>query len=354
MDMIRQLQINNYKSIGQLNLSCSRINVFVGEPNVGKSNILEALDLSYLPWMLLRNSEVSLKDLEGINLKQFFRVNGISDLFHFGDISKSISINTYGFCPDFSLDFKKKERTSDSKEESLFEIRSGNGSIVELDNDFNTLEKKQYFGSPIHPYKFKDNIEFHDNGNYMDTLMPPFGNNLGRVISHSVGLQDLIKDLAKEYGFNVVIDKATDKISIQLKVNDGLVYSLKYEALADTFRRILFYVTAIRTNNAHVVTLEEPEAHSFPKYVSLMADEIIERRDRQFFIATHSPYLLNNLIENTPEGELSVFVCGYDNQNRQTTAKKLSSDDLSELLDYGVDIFFNINKYLDDRIEYSA
>ena len=50
--MISNLEIKNYKSINQMELNCSRINVFIGEPNSGKSNILEALDLSFLSWMM--------------------------------------------------------------------------------------------------------------------------------------------------------------------------------------------------------------------------------------------------------------------------------------------------------------
>jgi hypothetical protein len=97
--------------------------------------------------------------------------------------------------------------------------------------------------------------------------------------------------------------------------------------------------------------LEEPEVHSFPPFISAIADEIIKTKDRQFFIATHSPYLLNNLIENTPAGDLAVFVCSYNKEKVETTAKKLSQENLSELLNFGVDIFFNINRYVDDRIE---
>jgi AAA15 family ATPase/GTPase len=134
-----------------------------------------------------------------------------------------------------------------------------------------------------------------------------------------------------------------------------LVYSVDYKAIADTFKRFLFYIAAIRyNNNAGVITLDEPDAHSFPKYVSYLGDEIIKAQNNQFFIATHNPYLLNNLIENTPSNDLAVFVCGYDKGKSETIVRKLSAEDLSELLDYGVDIFFNINKYLDDNIEYSA
>ena len=78
-----------------------------------------------------------------------------------------------------------------------------------------------------------------------------------------------------------------------------------------------------------------------------------EESGNQYFIATHNPYLLNSLIENSDSKELSVFVCGFDKE-KGTTANKLSDSDLSELLDYGVDIFFNINRYLDDGVKHSS
>ncbi len=40
---IREVEIENFKSIKHLKLNCKRINVFIGEPNTGKSNILEAV-----------------------------------------------------------------------------------------------------------------------------------------------------------------------------------------------------------------------------------------------------------------------------------------------------------------------
>ncbi len=349
MDMIKKLQISNYKSIKQLELSCSRINVFVGEPNVGKSNILEALDLSYLSWLLHGNHSLKVKNRK-VNLKEYFRVKSVADLFHLGNLSEPISVKYFGFCPDDFISF--------NREENSFEWKSQSGGVTKFNKNFQPTEETQkhqtFYSSPIHPYKFKDNIKFHDTGNYYDTLMPPHGNNLGGVIEYNPNLRNFIEELLQNSPVEFALDKATKGVSFYLKLSKGVVYNLPFQALADTLRRILFYVAAIRTNNAHAITLEEPEAHSFPKYVSLLADEIIKREDRQFFIATHSPYLLNNLIENTPKGDLAVFVCGYDKNTFSTTAKKLSSEDLSELLDYGVDIFFNINRYLDDRVEHRS
>ena len=43
--MIKNLEIENFKSIKHLKLDCKRINLFIGEPNTGKSNILESFGI---------------------------------------------------------------------------------------------------------------------------------------------------------------------------------------------------------------------------------------------------------------------------------------------------------------------
>jgi AAA15 family ATPase/GTPase len=347
--MIQNLQIRNYKSINELHLNCSRINILIGEPNAGKSNILEALDLSYLSWLLHSNNLAVKAGYAKVDIKDFFRVDKVDKLFHLGNTSKPITIIHTGYSIDTYLSFNNEN------DKNIFEWRNSNGSITEFDNDFIPTENTQHYSSPIKPFRFKDNIQPHDSGNYIHNLMPPFGNNLYNVILRNKSFQETIKDFTEDYGFELNIDTATNELLIQIRINEGLVYSIPYKAIADTFKRFLFYIAAVRyNNNAGVITLDEPDAHSFPKYVSYLGDEIIRAINNQFFIATHNPYLLNNLIENTPSKELSVFVCGYDKSKSETIVKKLSPEDLSELLDYGVDIFFNINKYLDDNIEYSA
>ena len=346
--MINNLQINNYKSINQIDLNCSRINVLIGEPNSGKSNILEALDLSYLSWLMHSNSITKISGFEEVSIKDFFRADKAERLFHLGNTSNPISIIKNGLPLDTFLRFNNEN------DKNIFEWSYSNGTITEFNNDFVPKENTQYYSSPVKPYRFKDNIQPHDSGNYIHTLMPPFGNNLYNLILPNKSFQKTIKDFTDDYGFELNIDTSTNQILIQIRINEGLVYSIPYKAIADTFKRLLFHVAAIRYSNASVITLDEPDAHSFPKYVSFLADEIIEAAKTQFFIATHSPYLLNNLIENTSAGDLAVFVCGYDKNKSETVVKKLSPEDLSELIDYGVDIFFNINKYLDDRIEYSS
>ena len=80
--MFDHLEIRNFKSVEHLELSCRRVNVLIGEPNTGKSNILEALGLiSYVA----HSNEVS--DFNG-----FVRCDDTSNLFYDGDLSRRLDI----------------------------------------------------------------------------------------------------------------------------------------------------------------------------------------------------------------------------------------------------------------------
>jgi hypothetical protein len=49
--MIKTLEIKNFKSIKHLKLDCKRVNVFIGKPNTGKSNLLESVGIFSLPFV---------------------------------------------------------------------------------------------------------------------------------------------------------------------------------------------------------------------------------------------------------------------------------------------------------------
>ena len=84
MKLIDTIEIKNFKSIRHQKIEgCKRINVFIGYPNVGKSNILEALSLlSYA------------KRGDVIPLKYFCRFKELIDLFSDGEKQKDAEIFT--------------------------------------------------------------------------------------------------------------------------------------------------------------------------------------------------------------------------------------------------------------------
>ncbi len=49
--MIKNISIKNFKSIKDLEFKAKRINLFIGKPNTGKSNILESLGIFILSFL---------------------------------------------------------------------------------------------------------------------------------------------------------------------------------------------------------------------------------------------------------------------------------------------------------------
>jgi AAA15 family ATPase/GTPase len=72
--MITTLDIKGFKSVRDMHLDCKRINLFIGEPNTGKSNILEAL--GFLSWYG-----------RGGTLRDFVRFDTVQHLFFDGIVN---------------------------------------------------------------------------------------------------------------------------------------------------------------------------------------------------------------------------------------------------------------------------
>lgn len=76
--MISRVSIANYKSIREIDFAARRVNVFIGEPNSGKSNLLEAIGLMSPP------------ALE--SLLPAFRIEQVADLFADQDVTRDITV----------------------------------------------------------------------------------------------------------------------------------------------------------------------------------------------------------------------------------------------------------------------
>lgn len=327
INKINTLSIRNFKSIRSLLITdCARINLFIGKPNVGKSNILEALSLFSIPF---------LKENTSKKLSNLIRLENEVELFYNGNTDEDAVIeNTLGI---LKMGFNPKDGLK-----AKINFYGDSWEDIKIDEKLNVkgLWTHPFFEVPIKKYQYKHNIVYKKG--HSKYLIPPFGSNLLSIIENYEALKSQVVALFKEYNLDIAFDKASQTIKIIQDKRDG-IFLIPYNSVADTLQRIIFYKAAIISNVDSVLLFEEPEAHSFPPYMTHLTQEIIAKKENQFFIATHSPFILNDLLENALE-ELSVYMVDYKDQ--QTIVKHLTSEQLHEIFQYGVDLFTNSESFL--------
>ncbi len=160
---IEHLFIKNFKSIRHLELPCQRINVFIGPPNSGKSNILESLGI--LSFIFEKN----------YLFKRFIRFENLPDLFYDQDIHQRIEVIAKPFLSytisHHSGSFVLNGHVYDKlKIESKLDI-TGQGQ--------SGLEGKAT-DCPIRFYRFKTLKEWPRFET--ELLLPPYGENLFTIV----------------------------------------------------------------------------------------------------------------------------------------------------------------------------
>ena len=95
---------------------------------------------------------------------------------------------------------------------------------------------------------------------------------------------------------------------------------------------------AIESNSESALVFEEPEAHSYPPFISKVTQDIIQSDRNQFFITTHSPYVVNDFLE-LPSDKLAIYLVDF--RNGETFVKRASDTEVQEMYEYGIDLFFN-------------
>ncbi len=318
---IEKLLISNFKSILHLELSgFKRINLLIGRPNVGKSNIIEALSIFTIP---------QYKQSGFKKITDLIRVENESELFFEGNIEKPIIISTDML--NGGISFQKQEGLQIVLNNRLFKCNEK----LEISNGRGEAEN---YG--INRYIFSPQASLKKGFGHF--LAPPFGSNLLAMIELFPKLRQELQDLFKEYQLQLIFDKASQSLKI-MKQRENEVFLLPYHSVADTLQRVIFFKTAIVSNENNVLLLEEPEAHAFPPYISQITQEIIHSQHNQFFITTHSPFIVNDLLENAIE-DLAIFMVDY--QNQQTIVNTLTSEEIREIYRYGIDLFTNYETYL--------
>ncbi len=330
--MIQTLEIRNFKSIHHLMLDCRRVNVFIGEPNTGKSNILESLGI----FSVLFTGDFG----------DFVRLEEMTDLFYNNNLREEITIRAGKNL--FRLRFDEwVGMVQGTMELEAFYFPTEAGMEIGDGPVHFSGRKVDMFPaiSSFRLYLFSPEVEFQRIP--LPFLVPPYGKNLPFLILTNRELRKSLSDLFAPFLLRLVVGYRGDQLSVQKEL-DELVVSLPYSVISDTLRRIAFYLAAMETNRNAILIFEEPESHAFPYYTVYLAERIALDRSNQYFLSTHNPYLLLPLLEKTPADELAVFLTYF--KNDQTMVRSIAGrEELEKVLDLDLaDIFLNLHLLVEE------
>ncbi len=325
MEKINNIEISNFKSIKHLKIDgCTKINVFVGKPNAGKSNILEAISVVG-----------SFHSESNPMLKNFVRFNDSSELFFEENVEDAAFIT---IDETVVLDIKE--------EHGFLNITYTDNEGVFLKSQYHLPkadEKGNVFGKMVGNHSIKKySFRTGDiNDSNRSPLLYPFGENLAQTISTIPELRKRVNELFLENDLKLLIEKGTNELKIFKEYQDGTVFTLPYNMIADTLQRLIFYKAAIMSNKKAVLLFEEPEAHCFEPYILEFTNDVkYDENGNQFFIVTHSDFIIKEFLRDE-ESKENTNIYLVNNVDGETQVKLLEKDKNEDVYEYGMNVFFN-------------
>lgn len=317
--MLSPVSIKNFKSLRSLQFEARRVNIFIGEPNTGKSNILEALAF-FSPGIF--NS-----------FQEILRYKSVADLFFDQKLADALEVEIG--------EWKMTLRYGRGDYEGFFFAGGVQKAKFELTHQ--GLRNWGQQPTPIRYFCFKPAPSFPND--QPSPLNPPFGDNLVAVLYTNEPLRKRIGEMIRAKGFRLQLKPTEHELLIAKDVDDEL-YSYPWTSVSETVRRVAFLMAALETNQGNTLLLDEPEANTFPFYTKYVAERIVLDESNQFFITTHNPYLLSSVVEKTPAKDLAVFVTRME--KFETKLKQIPQKNIPELLELDADAFFNLDRLVDE------
>ena len=152
--------------------------------------------------------------------------------------------------------------------------------------------------------------------------------------------------LSKLYN-KVLREPSSSKDDFFVKSVDGVDFVFADSDQVNSFKNLAHNYLDYDHNE---IFLEEPEDNLFPttqcQLVNWLLDSVMGAgRKDTLFIATHSPYILNQLLKRRPKG-MNLYFTHPVSAEGMFDVKSLSEEEFGEIYDNGVDLFFNFEAYV--------
>ena len=279
--IIKNLKINKYKSIRKpVFLNFSGLNIFIGQNNCGKSNILDAIELI------------------------FDKKKDKTNLFYPNtDISLNVEFNVV----------ERKDYNSDR----IFELILSNGKRKVLDKKLLEILSPRV--------KRLDEDSFFDYGQIRKDY--------NTLFSYPSSLKRFKKHLKNHFP-KIIIDENAMDIRYE---KDGLYEGKRrvtMDYLGSGFGRIFTILLYIFHPDYQIVMINEPEIHLHPAIIKKLLWAIKNSQEGQIFFTTHSPLFITpstlaNVFRVSKEGEnTKIYTLEEGKYAHERLVQELNADNL--------------------------
>lgn len=298
--MISKIHIQNFKSIYDLELEVGRVNLFIGENGSGKSNLLEALvfasasDSNMLAneFLFNRGLRVPEPELMRSAFDDYDEDENIKISIKYDNIIKEYSFfnrNTYYSMWEKDLTESDVEYPNDNKNLNNFIIFSPEYAVLRNFENEGQIQPLGVKGEGL--FKLLNVVNNYKDKSYIKEIIKSL-----QLFDWFDGI-DISDDLAFGEKKIVIKDKYLYTEIDQRSTNEGFLF-------------ILFYVTLI-------VAKETPQAFAIdnidsflnPKLCTKLIKLVVilaKKYDKQIFLTTHNPAILDGIDLNDEEQKLFV------------------------------------------------
>lgn len=384
---MKHLLIKNFGPIKEANLTLGQVNIIIGMQSSGKSCVLKIA--CYCSWVEKR-LELTQK-INGFGKGSMF-IDTMADYYKMFDYIQDSTYIEYEtrhlkFSYDHSsklFEMKWKSKRWEYKQPKISYIPadrnlvaaipgwsslSMDGNMIEFMSDWDKarrfVKKEENFLDLGMSYSY-DSISNSDKiqlNNGKPLMLRESSSGVQSLLPMYVHLDYLVKGQYKDSNGKISYDQKEERRNLlstmykrfknkELDYPEAVTiegYDYNFASKEDAGRFKSMYYKYISVDHSEIF-LEEPEDNLFPptqcKFVNWLLDAI-EGHNDMLFIATHSPYVLNQLIKVSSD-EISVFFTYHssDNTDRLYRVRQLSKEEIREIYDNGVDMFFNFELYL--------
>ncbi len=389
---MKRITIRDFGPLKEADVLLKDVNVVIGEQSIGKSCLLKVA--CFCTWVEKRiEIEQNARRFEKKGgfieeLVNFHRLNGyVHESTYIGYESEFIkfSYDNYGFSYEWKnnrWEYKRPKVSYIPAERNIvavipnwFELKSVADNIqdfmadwsdarkfVEKDKDILNLKVAYYYeeSTDTDYIKMKDGstIPFSNASSGLQSLIPlyihlvnitskKYREREDNSVKHKSEIEKLTSTLIDYYQHNIgeAIIKNPYYGSNIIKVNADKEFIPNPEMTTWYLRRLL----NISMIHHWEVFLEEPEENLFPPTQQILMRKLLNlvyhNKGNTLFISTHSPYILDVLLER----EKYDFGLFYIQSSANGSIVKTATEaDVQDMFEDGVDAFFNIERLGDE------